>query len=410
MKKSRYIALSLVFGLFFVSCGNDANDQSSEVPDNNAVETNEVFKLGVTVPLSGDFELFGKVALQGAEYAVAELNAQGGILGQQIELLISDSRSTPEGALEGVQTVLNDGAQAVVGPQSSGEREAVIPLMTEAETPLLYYSVYEGGACDEFIWVFGGDPDAWLRKYVEWVVKEYGNKIYMIGWDYIANTEIAAKLALWMDELGGEIVGTDLVPFSALDFSSVIRKAKASGADAIYNGMYGSALFIETATQLGLKENMHMMAPTVDNIFLKAISKEAGYNLSWSMNWEASDIPIDTPENKKFVEGWKSKFGADSPIGAWAVTVYNSINMYARAAEKAGSFEPRAVRKALAGSQFVGPDGLNVFQGETNHLDLPMRVYRTGDANSSFNIEVVTDLGLSKSARGYCNENWKQGR
>lgn len=429
MSARRAMALAAAAALFVGACaGDDDNDTEpaadattpvTDAPDDAADDDGaddstdndaEPFKLGAVIPLSGAFEVFGNVALSGIEYTVAELNEAGGILGRQIEIEVYDNRSTPEGAVEGArEVILNGGVEAIVGPQSSAEREAMIPIITELETPLLYYSVYEGGNCDEFMWVFGGDIDVWLKGYVEWLVEEYGPRFYVVGWDYVVNTEIASVFEEWLPELGGELVGADFIPFTATDYSATIRGVIDADVDVLYNGMYGNVQFFETATDFGLKDRTHMASPTVDRAFLEALSEEAGADLSWSMNWELADDPIDTAENEAFLRGWNEMFGPDRQIGAWAVTVYNSIMMYAEAAERAGTTEPRAVRAELAGATFVGPDGMNVFQGESNHLDVPMRIFRSGGPGDDFVIETVEDLGTQESRRDYCNEEWLLG-
>lgn len=109
-------------------------------------------KVGVVLPLSGGLELFGQQGIQGMKLAVKEINESGGALGRKLELVIEDNKTDPKTSVEKANKLIKrDKVIAVVGPITSGARDAMTPTMTKLKTPLLYATDYEGGVCNRYI-------------------------------------------------------------------------------------------------------------------------------------------------------------------------------------------------------------------------------------------------------------------
>lgn len=85
-------------------------------------------KIGVPIPLSGAFGVYGEAMKQGTELAVKEINESGGLLGKQVEVFYEDTQSEVQPAIDKVKSLIDkDNVDVLIGIISSAERDAVIP-------------------------------------------------------------------------------------------------------------------------------------------------------------------------------------------------------------------------------------------------------------------------------------------
>lgn len=379
------------------ACGSDGSGGDSDDP----------IKVGVLVPLSGALELYGQEGVQGSALAAEQINAKGGLLGRKIKLIREDTESEPGKALQKLKKLaLEDEVDFVMGPISSAEREALLPFAMPRKLPILYFQLYEGGACDKYLYCTGPTPETSIKAYMPWLLENHGSSMYFVGWDYNANQIIGENFPKWLDEAGGDYVGQTLVPFSTTDFAPLVRKAQAAGADILFHGMYGSAPFMETVTQFGLKKNMHVSTWAFDRVLLKTLSQRAAANLSWPSDWDDTTPPIDIPENKKFIADVRGRFGGDTPLGIDVYSSYVALNIYAEAIAKAGTLDPDEVADAMGGRQYKGPSGTITILGDNHNAELPARVFTSGDVGDAHTVTMVKDLGTGKPPET-CNQEWK---
>ena len=90
------------------------------------------FRIGLEAPLSGEQAILGKGMLKGAELAAAQLNAQSGILGRQVEIVPIDDAADPETGVQAAKSAIAAGLDGVVGPYNSGVGIETLPLYLKA--------------------------------------------------------------------------------------------------------------------------------------------------------------------------------------------------------------------------------------------------------------------------------------
>ena len=104
-----------------------------------AIAQNAAVKVGAALPFSGGLELFGDQARIGLDLAAVEINASGGILGRDVDILYRDMKTDPKTAAERARELIQrEEVVAVVGPITSSGRNAMVPVMEGLRTPLLY--------------------------------------------------------------------------------------------------------------------------------------------------------------------------------------------------------------------------------------------------------------------------------
>ena len=97
----------------------------------------DTIKLGVAGPHSGDLAPYGIPAMKAAQLVVKKINANGGVLGKQVELLIQDDQCKPEIATNTATKLVTDGADVVLGHICSGATKAALGIYKDAKIPVM---------------------------------------------------------------------------------------------------------------------------------------------------------------------------------------------------------------------------------------------------------------------------------
>jgi ABC-type branched-subunit amino acid transport system substrate-binding protein len=141
-------------------------------------------KIGAVLPFSGGVELYGAQAKLGLDLAAADINAAGGILGRPVEIVYRDDGTRPNIATEAARkAVEEDGVLAVVGPITSQNLDAIVPVLASRKTPLLYATNYEGGKCSRYMFSFNTVPNQELDSLLPYMTKTFGADYFLLGAD-----------------------------------------------------------------------------------------------------------------------------------------------------------------------------------------------------------------------------------
>ena len=145
--------------------------------------------------------------------AIKEINAQGGVLGKQIEAITEGGASNWDTFREKATKLIEQDKVAVVfGCWTSASRKNVKPVFEDKDHMLWYPVQYEGQECSKNIFYTGAAPNQQIEPSVDWLLKNKGKEFFLVGSDYVfprtANTIIKAQL----EALGGKTVGEDYLP------------------------------------------------------------------------------------------------------------------------------------------------------------------------------------------------------
>lgn len=377
-------ALLLSATALFSSCNNG----TSKAGSSDSAATKETVKIGVLHSLSGTMAI-SEVSLKDAvQMAVDEINAKGGVLGKQIEPVIVDPASDWDLFAEKAKELLIDKkVSAVFGCWTSVSRKSVLPVF-EQNNGLLFYPVqYEGEECSNSVIYTGATPNQQLIPAAEYLMSEKGGgykKFYLLGTDYVfpRTANKILKAFLLSKGIPKENIIEEYTPFHHQDYQTIISKVKRFAADgkacilSTINGDSNVPFYKEFANQGLSSATCPIMAFSVAEDELRSMDTEflVGHLAAWNY-FQSNDLP----ENKKFVADFKAfctkkglpggdKRVTDDPI-CWA---YTGVYLWAKAAEKAGSFDVSKVRNALYGLDFPSPDGLVKMDPRNHHLAKPV--------------------------------------
>ncbi|MSP83624.1 MAG: hypothetical protein EXQ94_12075 [Alphaproteobacteria bacterium] len=198
-------------------------------------------KVGAVLELSGGLELFGNQAKLGLDLAAKEINDGGGILGRPVEILYEDNKTDPKTAVERTTKLIQrDEVVAVAGPITSNARDAMAPAHQKFQTPLLYATNYEGGACDRNIFCFNTMPNQELAKLLPHMNANFGDSYYMFGADYVWPQKMFEHAQGIVSGLGGTTAGVEFTPWGVKEFAPVIRRVADSGAKVLVFALPGA--------------------------------------------------------------------------------------------------------------------------------------------------------------------------
>ena len=256
LKKLLAILLAMVMVLSLAACGGNANSGSGESADTAAI------KIGGIGPTSGPAAIYGQATQHGAEIAVEEINALGGI---QFELNWQDDEHDPEKSVNAYNTLKDWGMQVLVGTTTTGPSVAV---SAETNADRIFELTPSASSVD----VIGGQTDGIPRKdnvfqmcftdpnqgiaSAQYISEQgLGSKIAVIynnGDAY--STGIYNKFAAEAENVGLEIVSvTTFTDDTANDFSVQLNDAKNAGADLVFLPIYytPASLILAQANNMG---------------------------------------------------------------------------------------------------------------------------------------------------------------
>ena len=308
---------------------------------------------------------------------VDEVNARGGLLGRKVKLLLLDDKSDTQTSIKLYEKLITeDKVHVLLAPYSSGITEAVANVNERYKMPFVAY-----GAASSPIWEKG-------RKYIFNIVavaedyqkgaihlaKQIGvKKAAVIGEDSLFPRQAGKGAKEWAKKLGIDIVVDENYPLKQTDFTALLQKIKASGAEAIFSNSY----FADSAAQLrqlreqniNLKLYSSTIGPALPN-YAEQLGATAEYVIGFSQ-WEPLPKVLKHAGMEEFIAVYEKRYGEKPNYHAGGA--YGALQVTEAAIKKAGSFDSEKLREALAsievstiyGRYKVDAKGMNAHEGLT---------------------------------------------
>ena len=325
-------------------------------------EEADTIKVGLNLELSGGTAGYGIQEKEGIELAVEKINAEGGILGKQVELVIKDNKSdNNEAASVAASLATNDKVVAIIGPATSGATKATIPNITKAQVPVITPSgtddavTLNGDKVQEYVFrscfqdSFQG---VILAKYAQ---DELGAKNVVILGDNSSDYAIGLSKA-FKSEFKGNIVMEENFTTGDKDFQAILTKVKNSDFDVLYiPGYYEEAgLIIKQARELGITQPIIGADGFGDEKMVQLAGAENVSNVFYTGHFSTLAPANDTVE--PFVAAFQEKYSKEpSTFNALA---YDAMFMLRQAIEDENAFDSASITKGLASiKDFAGVTG-----------------------------------------------------
>lgn len=325
----------------------------------------DTIKVGFVGALSGDQAVWGQADRDGLLLTVDQINAEGGILGKQVEVIAYDDKGDQLESVNVTKRLINeDKVVAIIGTNSSGRNIAIAPVAEEGKVPVIStfatnprVTVPEEGTLMKytyrvcFIDPYSGEVTA------NFAWNDLGAKkaaiLYEISSDYSTGVRDFFTKA-WTD-LGGEIVADEAFKTGDVDFRPQLTRIKEANPDVLVMPfLYKEvALSAKQARDLGIEVTMLGGDgwPSSALLEMAAEAVEGSYFINHG--------DVDAPNVKDFRAAYKEKYNKDIEINS--IMGHDAMIMLKAAIEKAGVADPVAIRDALETLQ-----GVEVFTGVIN--------------------------------------------
>ncbi|MES0488723.1 MAG: ABC transporter substrate-binding protein [Leptospirales bacterium] len=336
--------------------------------------SNNKIKLGLMPPLTGLVALYGEEIVRAAKIAVDEINESGGLLGNELELIIEDDGSLPDTAVPAAHKLVDLGCTAIIGNLLSNSRISVANQVADKrKIPYLNFSFYEGSIYSPYFFHFAALPNQQIDKMIPYMANKYGSKFFFAGsnYEWPRGSIDAAKMAL--SSVDGEVVGEEYLPIGSEKMDSLLDKVKKSGADVFvpYFAGQDQVNLLTGFTELGLKNRMAVVMGHYDETMVSNLSAEVREGF-YSSNTYFMDV--ETPENKDLLSRLKNCLGVNElwPKGNGIITnfgegTYICVKAFGEAVKLAGSLDVDIILKSLENIQIAGPQGKVTMDPETHH-------------------------------------------
>ncbi len=392
--KRGLIGLALGTGLGLASMAGAADMPTAEVNTTGLAVTDDTVKVGILHSITGTMAISETGSVEAEMLAIEQINAMGGVLGRQIEIIQEDGASDwPTFAEKARKLLVQDSVAAVFGCWTSASRKAVLPVF-EKENGMLYSpTFYEGLEQSKNVIYTGQEATQQIIAGLDWIAEEKDAKtFYLVGSDYIwprTSNKIARKHI--EDVLGGEVVGEEYYPLGNTNFGSLINKIRLKKPDVVYSSIVGGSNVawwkqLNAAGITADRQTIMTISVTEDEVL--GIGGENMEGFYSAMKYFQS---LDNENNQAFVEAFKERWGEDSVIGDVTQAAYLGPWLWKAAVEKAGSFDVDAVAEASAEIELTtAPEGY-VRIHPNHHLWSKLRVGQWG-ADGQATVVYESDL------------------
>jgi branched-chain amino acid transport system substrate-binding protein len=310
----------------------------------------DTVKIGLCNPLTGTYAAVGKNEMIGCQLAVEQINAKGGILGKQAELLVEDSTSGDAGtAVQKARKMIDrDGINFMLGNVNSALTLAMARVTNEKNILHIvtggHTDAVTGQSCHWNVFRVCNTTQTEANAVATELINKMGKKWYYITPDYAFGHTLQAGLEKACTKLGGEKLGADLTPLGTTDFSSYLIKAQAANPDIIIFLTQGDDMInaLKQAVQFGLDKRVHLAGAQQELEALEGLPPEARIG-TWVFEWYWNQPNV--PHVAEFVDAIKKKTNRVPTARTWFG--FASTWSCALAAEKAGSLDAVKMAKAL---------------------------------------------------------------
>ena len=333
----------------------------------------DTVKIGFNDPLTGTYAELGKNEQIGCELAISQINAKGGILGKQAELLVEDSTSADTGTAvqKGRKLIERDKVDCLLGNVNSAMAVALGQVSNELKTLHIvtggHTDPVTGTDCHWNVFRVCNTTRMETNSVSQILFNKYGKKWYFLTPDYAFGHTLQQGFEASLKKFGGTEVGADLTPLGATDYSSYLIKAQAANPDVIVFLQAGQDAVnaLKQAVQFGLDKKFHIAGAQQELEVLNGLPPNARIG-TWVFEWYWKQPNV--PHVKEFVADIRKVNGGKVPTARhWFG--YAAAWTYALVANQQKTLD--AVKLAKALQDFKLPPEVALMPNET--------FYRAGD-------------------------------
>jgi branched-chain amino acid transport system substrate-binding protein len=336
-----------------------------------AANANEI-SIGINYELSGAVATYGEGSVQGIELAIEQINAAGGINGKKIKPVKYDNKSeSAEATTLATKLMTQDKVVAILGPATSGNFKAEIPVALKNKVPVISGSAtaddvtVDANGVKEYAFRICFNDSYQGTAMANYALNNLSKKKAVIITDSSSDygKGLAENFEKTFTAAGGTIVATEAYVAGDTDFNAILTKVKGQDFDVIFiPGYYNEAgLIIKQARAQGITTPI-LGADGFDSpTLLELAGAEALTDVYFSNHYSSLD---QDPTVQKFIADFKAKYNKEPD--AFNALGYDLAKFVADGIARAEKVDGESVKNALAATKnFSGVTGS--FSVDQNH-------------------------------------------
>jgi branched-chain amino acid transport system substrate-binding protein len=352
MTMKRRLAVATAALVLAAGCSNTGGSSSSGDRDESGP-----LKIGVIVPLSGAAGPNGKHVLAAIQTQAELINKQGGVDGRKIQIVSKDDQSTPATGVSAATEMVSKKVDVVMGGWNSPVTLAIQPILVRGKT-LNITTIPQNSA------ILGGADDAAIRMNAGNAVGGY------VAAKYLSGTLKAKRIGLLLQNdaygkdagdflrknlpSGVKIATEQKFAYTDTDFRVALSSLKAAKPDAVFSAnaaeSSGQPALMKQLSQAGLHVPYFAGTGTVSQTVIDVAGAGANETYSADLYFPEAEPWASSEKNKAFIASFQKKTG-DKP-DKFAALGAQSVDVWAKAVEKAGSTDRTKVADAIKGATF----------------------------------------------------------
>ncbi len=305
--------------------------------------------IGVAGPMTGDYAAFGMQFQRGAEAAVADINASGGVLGQQVKLTVGDDACDPKQATAVANDFVQKGVVFVAGHFCSGStipasavygEEGILEITPSSTNPAVTEGLFQKGVTT--IFRACGRDDQQGKVAGEFMVEHFMGKNVAVIHDKSTGGKGYADVAVaTMEAAGLKPALYEGYTAGEQDYTALVSKLKSAKIDAVVIGGYytEAALILKQSSEQGYKAQF-VGPDSLNTQEIVSIAGDAANGLMFTNNPDPRLNPAAKPAADRI------RAAGFEPEG-YTLTTYAAVQLWAMAANEAGSLEADKVAATL---------------------------------------------------------------
>lgn len=314
--------------------------------------------LGMITPLSGSSSAIGPYMKNGAQLAVDEINADGGVDGRDLELVAEDGACDAKTAAAAANKLVTKKVDVSVGGYCSGATLPTLPIFDKAGVPMIIPAANSTELVDQgldSVFLINGTGTQQADAALTYMEKAGAGKVALIDDNTSYSVDIANLTADLLEESGGpELASHESVTAGESDYSANVNSVLKTDPDFVYwTGYYQEGgLIIRQLRQAGYEGKIMVGDGSVDTKLLQIAGEQNSGGILATM----TQTPDTIAGAEDWINNYKEKFGAEP--GPYSTQSYDAVRLAAEAVKEAGGTEGDKVIDALEGI-----DGFQMFSG-----------------------------------------------
>jgi branched-chain amino acid transport system substrate-binding protein len=340
----------------------------------------ETVKVGFNVPLTGFAAADGESALNGAKLAVNQANANGGINGKQIELVIYDDQASPKEAVPIANRLIEkDGVKVAVSGSYSGSTRAAAGVFQAAGIPYISaYAIHPGiTRAGKYVFrtSFMGEVQGRAGALLIGQTMQL-KRVVVITLKNDFGKSLAAGFKAEAANFGIDIINEYEYSIRDRQFGPIVAKVRADKPDAIY----ASGYFFTAGPLVNQLRSGGVTVPVIgqEGYDSEQFIKIAGAASEGVIITTSLDRDSNSPETRSFITEYEKFTG--NKVDMVAASGHTALNVVITALRKAGTSNPEAIRNSIAQTQLTAATGHISFNalGEVRK-NVQVQIVRNGD-------------------------------